>query len=687
MKTNLLLFSLLCLCYVPRAQQDTTCLYLLSDSVYWESGQLKYIFTVANPASANFDVGNIRLHSIADSIVDNIDIPEGIPPGGIYTDTICRDVIYTDSTEWCYLLVAHDTPDHFFCCTNLDTICVDIPPFDPCIGVSAQLVNNTIYDEGEESCCFELSLTNDNAAGIINWVDVQLLNPDAQFDDIQNLPGGTIPQGITTYNFCLTESSPLVVHWGYEEPPDEPVILCSDTLEAQCIDCFEIFGDSLACGVDTGSYVYTFSFINASPYVVNAIEWVDTSGNEIWRSGTLSIGVDVLPGDTATNINITLDSIPFSSDSLCLLMVLRQQLPNGVNIRCCNKEICWIRPDCGSPCCRSEEETQEDVDMGFGFDIDCNSYFLTCTPLGASECDFVNWTVNFPNTTTTIGGTTAQGAPFIVGLTENGVYTICMELLRYDEEGNLCFPDQQFEYCEEVDVFCEMLGCIDPDLVNPAINCGQFANPICGCDEMDYINPCAAESLHGITSYTLGACTPWFSDIFLFATGQAGGTIALNWDAPLYYEFDYFAIQRQQWFNTWVTIGYVTAIPNTTFYNFIDTQPNPGLNTYRVIGATIEGKAIYSPPASAIPGLSPEAESMALVWPNPAQESIHIRFNKEEERYLKLFTTTGQLVAQQDIKAETWQLTLSIAHLSPGFYFLEIEGQDGSSVQQKIVLE
>ena len=48
--------------------------------------------------------------------------------------------------------------------------------------------------------------------------------------------------------------------------------------------------------------------------------------------------------------------------------------------------------------------------------------------------------------------------------------------------------------------------CYDPVLeANHSGNCAYIYNPVCGCDDNDYDNPCFAEA-HGISSYTLGKC-------------------------------------------------------------------------------------------------------------------------------------------------------------------------------------
>ncbi len=64
---------------------------------------------------------------------------------------------------------------------------------------------------------------------------------------------------------------------------------------------------------------------------------------------------------------------------------------------------------------------------------------------------------------------------------------------------------QDFAACEAA---CGLVvGCIDPSLADPTIDCSPFeANPVCGCDGFTHLNPCVATVEQWNSTYTWGAC-------------------------------------------------------------------------------------------------------------------------------------------------------------------------------------
>lgn len=49
------------------------------------------------------------------------------------------------------------------------------------------------------------------------------------------------------------------------------------------------------------------------------------------------------------------------------------------------------------------------------------------------------------------------------------------------------------------------VSCVDPSKIDTSINCGIIYDPVCGCDDFTYFNPCDAQR-SGVRSWIGGPC-------------------------------------------------------------------------------------------------------------------------------------------------------------------------------------
>lgn len=682
MNNTLKLLLLLCL-WAGTAQAQINCLYVASDSLYWEAGQWQYDITFRNPLTSGFTVGYLEIREIpapSGTITPgSITLTSGIAPGTNYSHTFTiTDNAFAQTDSICYLVTAHDGPDEFFCCTTLDTICVGRPTPDLC-ALEVQLTTHSF-------CCHTLALNGTLPSGSIDFIETTLLEPAARFDQIPSIAPGwvydvVVPQrslrwrplsgsapadSLSLFDFCfseeLAEPVPLAVAWG-----DAAGTVCRDTVYPDCVDCFRITNDTVYCAPD-GTYFYEFDLLNGSEYIVNAVELLDTTGQTVWRSGSLPI-LEIVPGETATDVVIPIDR---PAGDYCFVLVLRQQFTLDLSVKCCSRELCLSLPACTDLCCGTLDSALWDVAQGFNAQYVCSQQQMTCTPLATGPCDQLNWEITFPNSPTTLGGVTYGGTPLTFSLTENGTYTICMELFRFAEEGGLCFPDDSLVYCATIEVDCPLLGCFDPTLVDFGTDCGQFANPVCGCDDMDYINPCAAAEINGITEWSPGPCSALtFGPILLEAEGQGDDAIAVDWQVLQFFELDYFALRRRQWIGSWTTIAYLPAVDGQIDYSYLDEQPLTGLNSYQVIAAQLGGKALFSTIDSAAPGFHDDDDELAP-WTAPGHQFLYAKPTQKSHGHATLSDLYGRVLRQVSWQPPTDHIALSTAGLHPGWYILTL---------------
>ncbi len=73
----------------------------------------------------------------------------------------------------------------------------------------------------------------------------------------------------------------------------------------------------------------------------------------------------------------------------------------------------------------------------------------------------------------------------------------------------------------------EVYNCINPELINPEINCIALWDPVCGCDGVTYSNTCYAVNYGGVTSWTEGECGALVVDPCTDLSGLDFGLCAL----------------------------------------------------------------------------------------------------------------------------------------------------------------
>lgn len=78
--------------------------------------------------------------------------------------------------------------------------------------------------------------------------------------------------------------------------------------------------------------------------------------------------------------------------------------------------------------------------------------------------------------------------------------------------------------CDSVYIPC----CTDSLLINPAAHCSNIFSPVCGCDQVSYMNACIAEYVYGVSFWVNGTCSDSCNIQASFNYINTGMSVAFN---------------------------------------------------------------------------------------------------------------------------------------------------------------
>ncbi len=164
-------------------------------------------------------------------------------------------------------------------------------------------------------------------------------------------------------------------------------------------------------------------------------------------------------------------------------------------------------------------------------------------------------------------------------------------------------------------------------------------------------------------------------------SAQTNGNL-IKWETATEINVSHFDVQRSTDGVNFTTVG-TTAAVGPSAYQFVDPVSSEGVYYYRLKSVDLDETYDYS--QSAV--INREGNPAISIWPNPASSVMNIDLGTYEGlTQIKLYNNLGQLVLNSDEQGG-FVSTIDVSEFGAGVYFLEINNQASSTVQQIVISE
>lgn len=173
-----------------------------------------------------------------------------------------------------------------------------------------------------------------------------------------------------------------------------------------------------------------------------------------------------------------------------------------------------------------------------------------------------------------------------------------------------------------------------------------------------------------------------------FDARKSGKNVDLDWMVTNEFNNAGFEVQRSQrnafsgQYMAWEKIGFVEGRGNsdrTALYNFTDTNPYSGINTYRLKQIDLDGKSSFSTVKTV---QFTDLSEILLVFPNPTRQQLTVRIT---DNSLPTTIVLFDKIGRQTTVEFSANGTADVSQLAAGIYFLEVE-LNGQILREKIVI-
>ncbi|MCY1533152.1 hypothetical protein D9M68_684650 [compost metagenome] len=216
------------------------------------------------------------------------------------------------------------------------------------------------------------------------------------------------------------------------------------------------------------------------------------------------------------------------------------------------------------------------------------------------------------------------------------------------------------------------------------INATTGAVTITGAGTIDVGYQVTAGDCPSSTQITFSASVPTPISLESFTLNRAKNAVVLDWITAKEMNNKGFDIQKSTNGNDWTSIGFTGSLaPNGSsnaklYYSFTDVNPVTGKNYYRLKQIDFDGIFDFSP----VRQISFSKEGMITIFPNPAQNNVHIDGLTKNDR-VRIYDPSGRIVF--DYQASAYSADIDIHNFQKGIYFVEVITESGNKIHDRLV--
>ncbi|MFD1553581.1 hypothetical protein DNU06_07850 [Putridiphycobacter roseus] len=191
----------------------------------------------------------------------------------------------------------------------------------------------------------------------------------------------------------------------------------------------------------------------------------------------------------------------------------------------------------------------------------------------------------------------------------------------------------------------------------------------------------SASPINNFSPFTLASTTfnnPLPVELIDFTAEKEGQFALIYWETASEINNDYFEVQRAVDGQNYYKMGTVNGAGNSSInnsYNFVDENPNIGVNYYRLKQVDYDGTFTYTEVKTL--DFYPQFDTDLILYPNPTNNNSNSKLINNGSlviQAIEIYNEVGALVSSQMVNENSQEILLEPHALATGLYTVRIIG-------------